>query len=69
MSEHNRGPREFDPVTSSPGRDLPPFENEDGEQPFEDEDEDDGEQLFGDNMEDDYRAMPALDRYELLVMS
>ena len=56
----------MDPVTSSPGRDLPPFEDEDllGEPRNEDEDEEDGEELFGDNMERDYRAMPGLDRYD-----
>ena len=67
-----------DPVTSSPGRDLPPFEDEDdeamapdgqdrhGAEGFGEEDgdqeEDDGEHLFGDNMENDYRPMPQLDR-------
>ena len=56
----------MDPVTSSPGRDLPPFEDEDllGEPRNEEEEEEDGEELFGDNMEADYRAMPALDRYD-----
>lgn len=55
-----------DPVTSSPGRDLPPFEDEDliGEPRNEEEEEEDGEELFGDNMENDYRPMPALDRYD-----
>ena len=55
----------MDPLTSSPGRDLPPFEDENliGE-PQNEEEEDDGEELFGDNMENDYRAMPALDRYD-----
>ena len=56
-----------DPLTSSPGRDLPPFEDEDlvaGEPQNEEEEDDDGEELFGDNMENDYRAMPALDRYD-----
>ena len=41
-----------DPLTSSPGRDLPPFEDDselgDG---APDEEEEDGEELFGDNME------------------
>merc|ERR1719266_371367 len=56
------------PRTSSPGRDLPAFENEDdligmgGEQA--DEDEGDGENLFGDDMEADYRANPELDRFD-----
>ncbi|PVD24580.1 hypothetical protein C0Q70_15064 [Pomacea canaliculata] len=55
-----------DPLTSSPGRDLPPFEDESellgGEQ--DPEEEEDGEELFGDQMEQDYRAIPALDIYE-----
>merc|ERR1719367_243063 len=56
----------IDPVTSSPGRDLPPFEDEEllGEPRNEEEEEDDGEELFGDNMENDYRPMPGLDRYD-----
>merc|ERR1712223_1486143 len=56
----------MDPVTSSPGRDLPPFEDEEllGEPRHEEEEEDDGEELFGDNMENDYRPMPGLDRYD-----
>uniref|UniRef100_A0A8C7SRV3 DNA replication licensing factor MCM2 n=1 Tax=Oncorhynchus mykiss TaxID=8022 RepID=A0A8C7SRV3_ONCMY len=55
--------------TSSPGRDLPPFEDEsegllgDGPLPGEEE-EGDGEELIGDAMERDYRAIPELDRYE-----
>lgn len=50
-----------DPVTSSPGRDLPPFEdesellngvdNDDGDA-LPVEEEEDGEELFGDNMEE-----------------
>ncbi|ESO07377.1 hypothetical protein HELRODRAFT_191161 [Helobdella robusta] len=51
---------------SSPGRDLPPFEDESdvlGDGGGDDEEED-GEELFGDNMERDYRAIPELDRYE-----
>uniref|UniRef100_A0A3Q2SX53 Uncharacterized protein n=1 Tax=Fundulus heteroclitus TaxID=8078 RepID=A0A3Q2SX53_FUNHE len=58
-------------LTSSPGRDLPPFEDEsegllgDGPLPEEEEEEEaDGEELIGDGMERDYRAIPALDRYE-----
>ena len=43
-----------DPITSSPARDLPPFEDESellgGEQQEED-DEVDGEELFGDALE------------------
>ena len=59
----------MDPLTSSPGRDLPPFEDENliGE-PQNEEEEDDGEELFGDNMENDYRAMPALDRYDRNIL-
>merc|ERR1711983_505882 len=62
----SRRSNRMDPVTSSPGRDLPPFEDEDllGEPRNEDEDEEAGEELFGDNMERDYRAMPGLDRYD-----
>uniref|UniRef100_A0A8D3CDY1 DNA replication licensing factor MCM2 n=1 Tax=Scophthalmus maximus TaxID=52904 RepID=A0A8D3CDY1_SCOMX len=58
-------------MTSSPGRDLPPFEDEsegllgDVTLPGEEEEEDgDGEELIGDGMERDYRAIPALDQYE-----
>uniref|UniRef100_A0AAZ3RME3 DNA replication licensing factor MCM2 n=1 Tax=Oncorhynchus tshawytscha TaxID=74940 RepID=A0AAZ3RME3_ONCTS len=57
-------------LTSSPGRDLPPFEDEsegllgEGTLPGE-EDEGDGEELIGDAMERDYRAIPELDRYEV----
>jgi len=60
--------RGVDPVTSSPGRDLPAFENEDdligmgGDQP--DEEDEEGENLFGDNMEADYRENPELDRFD-----
>ncbi|XP_071540003.1 DNA replication licensing factor mcm2 [Panulirus ornatus] len=54
-----------DPVTSSPGRDLPPFEDESdllgNDLPVEEED---GEELFGDNMENDYRHIPELDVYD-----
>ncbi|KAG7160948.1 DNA replication licensing factor mcm2-like 1 [Homarus americanus] len=54
-----------DPVTSSPGRDLPAFEDESdligNDQPVEEED---GEELFGDNMENDYRHIPELDVYD-----
>jgi len=73
-----------DPVTSSPGRDLPPFEDEDDEamapdgqerhgavgfgEEDVDQEEEDGEHLFGDDMERDYRPMPALDRYERELM-
>uniref|UniRef100_A0A6I8PX94 DNA replication licensing factor MCM2 n=1 Tax=Xenopus tropicalis TaxID=8364 RepID=A0A6I8PX94_XENTR len=56
-----------DALTSSPGRDLPPFEDE-SEGMFGDEvpreEEEDGEELIGDAMERDYRAISELDRYE-----
>lgn len=44
--------RRGDPVTSSPGRDLPPFEDESelADAPI-DEEEEEGEELFGDNFE------------------
>ncbi|XP_054472654.1 DNA replication licensing factor MCM2 [Anoplopoma fimbria] len=57
-------------MTSSPGRDLPPFEDEsegllgDEALPVEEEEDGDGEELIGDGMERDYRAIPALDQYE-----
>lgn len=48
---------------SSPGRDLPPFEDEsDLGNDNNEEEPDDGENLFGDDMERDYRPMPNLDR-------
>jgi len=60
--------RGVDPITSSPGRDLPAFENEDdllgGMGGGDEEEEDDGENLFGDDMENDYRAMPHLDQFD-----
>ena len=49
--DRNHG-RRGDVATSSPGRDLPPFEDESellGENREEEEEE--GEELFGDNME------------------
>lgn len=58
------GRRGHDPLTSSPGRDLPPFEDESellGEGMVEEEG--DGEELFGDNLERDYRPIPGLDTY------
>ncbi|KAK3611229.1 hypothetical protein CHS0354_005239 [Potamilus streckersoni] len=63
-----RSQRSRDPVTSSPGRDLPPFEDEsellgEGQVEEEVEEEEDGEELFGDNMERDYRPIPELDVY------
>ncbi len=53
-------------VMSSPGRDLPAFEDE-HDQPLEEEEEE-GENLFNDDMEGDYRPMPALDRYDTAVL-
>jgi hypothetical protein len=38
-------------LTSSPGRDLPPFEDESEAGERRVEEEEDGEELFGDNME------------------
>lgn len=61
------GSRRGDALTSSPGRDLPPFEDEsdnllgDEGLPVEEED---GEELIGDGMERDYRAISELDVYE-----
>uniref|UniRef100_UPI00358E0689 DNA replication licensing factor MCM2 n=1 Tax=Myxine glutinosa TaxID=7769 RepID=UPI00358E0689 len=56
-----------DPVTSSPGRDRPPFEDETdallGADGDEDADES-GEGLFENNMERDYRPISGLDQYE-----
>ncbi|XP_029457178.1 DNA replication licensing factor MCM2 isoform X2 [Rhinatrema bivittatum] len=63
----SRGSRRGDALTSSPGRDLPPFEDEseglldEGGLPDEEED---GEELIGEGMERDYRAIPELDIYE-----
>lgn len=67
-----------DPATSSPGRDLPPFEdesellggvgNEDDDVRRDDVQEEDGEELFGDNMEDDYRPIPELDTYDARLL-
>lgn len=58
--------RGVDPVTSSPGRDLPAFEDEEapGGQFENEEEEEEGENLFGDDMLNDYRAMPGLDRFD-----
>jgi len=62
--------RGVDPVTSSPGRDLPAFENEDdliggmGNAGDDDEEEGEGENLFGDDMERDYRPVPHLDTFD-----
>ena len=48
-------PYRTDGLTSSPGRDLPPFEDETdavlGNEPREEEEED-GEELFGDRLEE-----------------
>ncbi|XP_006120288.2 DNA replication licensing factor MCM2 [Pelodiscus sinensis] len=56
-----------DTFTSSPGRDLPPFEDESegllGTEGLPEEEED-GEELIGDGMERDYRPIPELDIYE-----
>jgi DNA replication licensing factor MCM2 len=46
----SRRSRRADPVTSSPGRDLPPFQDDSELGPAVEE-EDDGEELFGDDME------------------
>ena len=52
-SRRSRRSSRGDPITSSPGRDLPPFEDESellgDEAPAEEEGE--GEELFGDNLE------------------
>uniref|UniRef100_A0A452UHJ4 DNA replication licensing factor MCM2 n=1 Tax=Ursus maritimus TaxID=29073 RepID=A0A452UHJ4_URSMA len=60
--------RRTDALTSSPGRDLPPFEDESegllGTEGPLGEEEEDGEELIGDGMERDYRAIPELDVYE-----
>lgn len=58
-----------DVASSSPGRDLPPFEDESeilgaDRENEADVEEVDGEELFGDNMEADYRPIPELDVYE-----
>ncbi|XP_041349090.1 DNA replication licensing factor mcm2-like [Gigantopelta aegis] len=65
-SSRRRRSSRGDPITSSPGRDLPPFEDESellGDEQQEVEEED-GEELFGDQLEQDYRAIPALDTFE-----
>ncbi|XP_005992593.3 DNA replication licensing factor MCM2 [Latimeria chalumnae] len=63
----SRSSRRGDALTSSPGRDLPPFEDESegllGTEGLEEE-EGEGEELIGDGMERDYRTIPELDRYE-----
>ncbi|XP_064633421.1 DNA replication licensing factor mcm2-like [Lineus longissimus] len=55
-----------DGLTSSPGRDLPPFEDESEDLigHREQEEDVDGEDLFGDNMERDYRPIAELDTYD-----
>lgn len=52
-SRGSRGRRSSrgDPLTSSPGRDLPPFEDESEMDAGVAEEEADGEELFGDNLE------------------
>ncbi|XP_032230725.2 DNA replication licensing factor mcm2 [Nematostella vectensis] len=61
-------PQRTDGLTSSPARDLPPFEDDTeailGNEGSGVEEEEDGEELFGDQMERDYRAIPALDTYD-----
>ncbi|XP_069499475.1 DNA replication licensing factor MCM2 [Ambystoma mexicanum] len=62
----SRVSRRGDALTSSPGRDLPPFEDE-SEGILGDvlpDEEEDGEELIGDGMERDYRPIPELDIYE-----
>lgn len=65
-SRGSRGRRSSrgDPLTSSPGRDLPPFEDESEMDQNAVVEEEDGEELFGDNLEQDYRPIPALDIYD-----
>ncbi|KAM3914552.1 DNA replication licensing factor MCM2 [Leptodactylus fuscus] len=62
------GSRRLDALTSSPGRDLPPFEDESegilGDEGLPVDEEDDGEELIGDGMERDYRPISELDVYE-----
>lgn len=68
-NDESQGHGDF--YTSSPGRELPPFEDEsellgrmsEGDAMEENEDEE-GEELFGENMERDYRPIPALDTYD-----
>ncbi|NWQ81453.1 MCM2 factor, partial [Columbina picui] len=63
-----RSSRRGDAFTSSPGQDLPPFEDESegllGTGGLPDEDEEEGEELIGEGMERDYRPIPELDTYE-----
>ncbi|NWI94511.1 MCM2 factor, partial [Pitta sordida] len=63
-----RSSRRGDAFTSSPGRDLPPFEDESegllGTGGLPEEDEEEGEDLIGEGMERDYRPIPELDVYE-----
>uniref|UniRef100_A0A670Y883 DNA replication licensing factor MCM2 n=1 Tax=Pseudonaja textilis TaxID=8673 RepID=A0A670Y883_PSETE len=60
--------RRGEAFTSSPGRDLPPFEDESegllGTEGLPDEEDEDGEELIGEGMERDYRPIPELDVYE-----
>ncbi|XP_074644668.1 DNA replication licensing factor mcm2-like isoform X2 [Tubulanus polymorphus] len=67
-ARRSRRGSQADPITSSPGRDLPAFEDEsellgDNGAAMEEEDEQ-GEDLFGDNMERDYRQIRELDTYD-----
>ncbi|KAI6077204.1 DNA replication licensing factor MCM2 isoform X1 [Aix galericulata] len=63
-----RSSRRGDAFTSSPGRDLPPFEDESegllGTGGLPEEEEEEGEELIGEGMERDYRPIPELDVYE-----
>ena len=54
MTSPDRPSRRHDPITSSPGRDLPPFEDESelfGGDDGDKEEEEEGEELIGDGME------------------
>ncbi|BFZ08073.1 hypothetical protein BsWGS_11112 [Bradybaena similaris] len=56
-----------EPLTSSPGRDLPPFEDDSellGGDGDPEQEEEEGENLFGDDIERDYQPIPELDVYE-----
>ncbi len=58
----NAEPNDLDDAASA----APPFEEEDlfGDNDLPPEDEEDGEDLIGDRMEEDYQAIPELDTYE-----
>ncbi|CAG5132379.1 unnamed protein product [Candidula unifasciata] len=56
-----------EPLTSSPGRDLPPFEDDSeliGGDADPEQEEEEGENLFGDDIERDYQPIAELDVYE-----